>query len=137
MNARACMLVLTSVWAFACDDPNVAKEPVWNKQPCDHCHMVLSDPRYAAQLSSQSDERRYFDDIGCLAAFMVEHKLTHAHAWVHDASGWRGADQTRYARGAQTPMGYGFVPDARGGLDFAELLRGATVQAANLPAGAP
>jgi copper chaperone NosL len=136
MIARAFVLLMAA-WVSACDDPNAAKEPVWNKQPCDHCHMVLSDPRYAAQLASQAGERWFFDDIGCLAAFMLEHKPTRARAWVHDASGWRDAEHTRYARGAQTPMGYGFVPDPHGELDFPALLRSAGAPAANHATGAP
>jgi copper chaperone NosL len=137
MIVRACMLLMAAAWVGACDDPSSAKEPVWNKQPCDHCHMLLSDPRYAAQLSSQAGERWFFDDIGCLAAFMVERKPTHTRAWVHDASGWRDAEHTRYARGAQTPMGYGFVADPRGELDFRAVLRSANEPAANHSAGAP
>jgi copper chaperone NosL len=137
MMPRLFSLLLMAASLGGCDDPNLAKEPIWNKQPCDHCHMLLSDPRYAAELSTPAGDRWFFDDIGCLVAFMVERKLTHARAWVREGSRWRDASQARYARGAQTPMGYGFVPSPNGELDFRALLRGAAARAVHAPAGAP
>lgn len=108
----------------ACEDLSAPKDPVWNKQPCDHCHMVVSDPRYAAQLTTRDGKRLYYDDIGCLAERINKSSADIAHAWVREGSGtWRDAYQARYARGDKTPMDYGFVPSDKGPLDFKALLR--------------
>src|SRR5512140_3034518 len=38
---------------------------------CAWCRMGASDARFAAQLVAPSEEPRFFDDIGCLAAFLA------------------------------------------------------------------
>ena len=38
--------------------------------PCAHCHMTVSDSRFAAELVTTRGRTRVFDDAGCLAAFL-------------------------------------------------------------------
>lgn len=121
-GGRFAAALLTSA-LFACDDASEPKDPVWNKQPCDHCHMVVSDPRYAAQLSTRDGQRLYFDDIGCLAERINAANAEVAHAWVREGNAWRDAYLAHFAQGEKTPMDYGFVPSASGTLAFAEVLR--------------
>jgi len=40
------------------------------RQPCDHCRMTVSDARFAAQLVAPGEEPRFFDDLGCLVAYL-------------------------------------------------------------------
>ncbi len=100
-------------WALlagaACSNADAPAEPVWSKQPCDHCTMIVSDRRYAAQLVWDGD-RRFFDDVGCMVLWMEEHAASGARAWVRDplAGTWIDARSARYATGAKTPMDYGF-----------------------------
>jgi hypothetical protein len=114
----------TLLWlACACENADRASEPVWNKQPCAHCHMLLSDPRYAAQVALDDGQRFFFDDVGCLAVYVAGNEKAVRHAWVDQGSVWRDAYATRYAQGATTPMGYGFAADPRGSVDFAFVVR--------------
>jgi hypothetical protein len=89
-------------------------DPVWGKQPCDHCAMLLDEPRFAAQATTPDGARLYFDDVGCLAAWLREHPAAHAHAWVRNGARWVAAEQARFTNGERTPMGYGYVAADRG-----------------------
>jgi copper chaperone NosL len=91
-----------------------AVEPVWGKQPCDHCAMILSNARFAAEAASSDGTRRYFDDIGCMIAYLREHPEAGARAWVRLGNQWVAASAAHYRTGAQSPMDYGLVADATG-----------------------
>ena len=108
-------------FTMGCQDYAQPSEPVWNKQPCGHCHMLVSDPQFAAQLVTRSHERQYFDDPGCLAAYLRAHADVVEHAWVRSETGWVLAEHARFHAGANSPMGYGFVASASGELDFAAM----------------
>jgi hypothetical protein len=105
MRAWLMCLLLTAACHEAGDRP---LEPVWGKQPCDHCAMLLDEPRFAAQAVTADGTRVYFDDVGCLAGWLDEHPAT-ARAWVRAGDAWVPAAQARFASGARTPMGYGYV----------------------------
>lgn len=110
--------------ALGCENASRALEPVWGKQPCAHCAMLLSEPRFGAQLTTEAGERFYFDDPGCMAAFEHDrHPRVHA-AWVHDAHGWIDARSARFERAA-SPMDYGFAPSAGGAADWQAVERAA------------
>ena len=109
---------------FGCSASDAAVEPVWGKQPCDHCHMLLSDPHNAAQLVTLSGERLYFDDVGCMVERVARDTGSVAHMWVRDAHGtWIDAHRARFRTGVQTPMGYGMQVSDTGDLDFAQVQR--------------
>ncbi|HKP62666.1 MAG TPA: hypothetical protein VJV78_38285 [Polyangiales bacterium] len=109
---------------LACSSSTTPSDPVWGKQPCDHCHMLLSEPRTAAQLVTIRGDRRYFDDVGCLVEHLATHGAEVARAWVRDARGqWVEAQRANYRGAEATPMGYGFVVDERGSIDFARVQR--------------
>lgn len=117
-------IVAYLVVLVACSDATTATDPVWGKQPCAHCHMLVSDPATAAQLRTHTGERLHFDDVGCLVEHVAARGGEVDLAWVRDARGqWVNALRARYRSGASTPMGYGFVVDERGSLDFTRLQR--------------
>jgi copper chaperone NosL len=113
----ACGLFLV---AGACVKADSAVDPVWGKQACAHCSMIVGERRHAAQLVLDG-ERQYFDDLGCLASWMEEHGVSGARAWVRDAGtgAWIDARFARYSSGAKTPMDFGFEtsPDGTIGWD--------------------
>jgi hypothetical protein len=105
--------------ALACASSTAAEDPAWGKQPCAHCHMLVSDPHTAAQLATRAGEHLYFDDVGCLIEHLAGRSGERPRAWIRDANGqWLDAFSARYRSGASTPMGYGIVADPHGSLDF-------------------
>jgi copper chaperone NosL len=93
----------------ACNRTAVPEDPVWDKQPCDHCKMLISDKRYAASLIDDQGRRFFFDDIGCMAAFERDKPKNKAR-WVRDeeSGAWIDAGAAYYRDGASTPMDYGY-----------------------------
>lgn len=91
------------------------EEPVWGKQPCAHCVMLLSERQHGAQAQLHNGERHYFDDPGCLVAWQAERQAEIAGRWVRrydqPAAGieWLEASSAKYVKVAHTPMGFGFV----------------------------
>lgn len=77
---------------------------------CASCRMAVSDPRLAAQLVAPAEEPRFFDDLGCLAAYLRERSSPGrgARAYVadHRTRGWVPAGEAVYTRvpGLETPM---------------------------------
>jgi len=119
MSRRTLLAILLGAALAACARTDGAIEPVWGKQPCAHCAMVLSDKRFGAQLVTDAGDRFHFDDAGCMVLFVEEHRGHVRRAWVRDAQSgaWLDAEKARYAAGAATPMDFGF--EARAGGDLA------------------
>ena len=104
----------------ACEASDRPVDPVWGKQACGSCAMLVSEPPHAAQLVTADGTRVYFDDVGCLAAYLAERSLTPAKMWVRDSSGsWVDARTAKFKSGAKTPMDYGFAWAADGDANFA------------------
>jgi copper chaperone NosL len=124
MKAR--ILLFFCALAAACNTASEPVDPVWDKQACQACRMIVDNPRFAAQLLEAGGERRFFDDIGCLAELLDQLAQAPRGIWVRDGGGrWVDAKSIRYADSAPSPMDYGFVPDERGKHDF-EAVRRAT-----------
>lgn len=86
----------------------------YGRSVCDHCHMIISDPRTAAAYRTESGDARVFDDIGDLLDFgLLEDELASARVWVHDygTEEWVDADAAWFVvdAGLETPMGSGIV----------------------------
>lgn len=92
-----------------------AEEPVWGKQPCGHCAMLLSERLHGGQLLTAQGERQFFDDIGCLVAWDDQHPGQAAQRWARQfdqdpkGTGWLPAEQASFQKTAHTPMDFGFV----------------------------
>jgi copper chaperone NosL len=118
----ACALVALGALLGGCASDGPV-EPVWDKQPCAHCGMVLSDRRFGAQLLTAAGDHLFFDDPGCMVLYQRDQRLEPARAWVRDAetSRWLDAGAARYADGARSPMDYGFEARASGSLGWDEM----------------
>jgi copper chaperone NosL len=120
MSRRSALgVLLVAALAVACKQTDAPAEPVWGKEPCAHCKMLVSDKRYAAQAIDDSGEHRYFDDIGCMVLWMDLRKAP-GRAWVHESTSnaWLDARTARYVQGARTPMDFGFEARPGGELGF-------------------
>lgn len=114
MNART-VIASIALALSACDDSGKAIDPVWGKQACGSCAMLVSEPRYAAELTTSDGARVFFDDPGCMASWVEERHVQPARMWVRNRAGaWIDARDARYARGEHTPMDYGFAVDESG-----------------------
>lgn len=104
------------------------EDPIWGKQTCASCAMLVSAPRFAAQLAASNGEVHYFDDVGCLAAYLAQRTRATGQAWVRaEAGGWVKAELAHFASGAKTPMDYGFALSENGPLDW-QAVRGEVSQ---------
>jgi copper chaperone NosL len=68
---------------------------------CGSCRMVISDPRFASQVVAPYQEPRFFDDMGCLSAYLATAALPkHAVVYVadHRTKEWVRADAAVYTR---------------------------------------
>jgi len=100
---------------FACENASAPVDPVWGKQACASCTMLVSDPRFAAELSTRDGARVFFDDPGCMASWLLDHSGQARREWVRSAAAtWIDAPSARYARGQSSPMSYGFAPAESG-----------------------
>jgi hypothetical protein len=73
--------------------------------------MLISSESGGGEIVSSSDETRFYDDIGCLAADWIEHQ-DRGRAFVRIAAGrWSDAQTASYARPneVRTAMGSGFA----------------------------
>jgi hypothetical protein len=111
-------VILLLLVLLACERADAPVDPVWGKQPCAYCQMLVSDKRFGAQAVTESGDRLFFDDPGCLVKWMDT--TTPKKAWVHP-DGWVEAASARYAPGAKTPMDYGFEPKEGAPLGFDEV----------------
>lgn len=118
----------------ACESASTPVDPVWGKEPCGSCAMLVSEPMHAAQLGTHEGKRVYFDDVGCMAAYVQERGIGPAKMWVRDSSGnWVDARGARFRSGARTPMDYGFVVAADGSFDFGSIEQAARARRGKRP----
>ena len=109
------MKALVTLWLCAlaaCGRAGLAaEEPVWGKQPCESCAMLLSDKANGAQVLTTGDERLFFDDIGCLALWSAQHPSEARGSWVRtaDTQAWLPLERARFVAAPHTPMDFGFA----------------------------
>ena len=110
---------LSAILLVACARTDAPTEPVWGKEPCAHCKMLVSDRRYAAQIVDEAGERRFFDDVGCMVLWM-DGREPPERAWVRESTSgaWLDPRAAAYEPGARTPMDFGFEARSGGGLAF-------------------
>lgn len=106
---------------FACETADQPVDPVWGKQACGSCAMLVSEPAHAAQLATADGTRVFFDDLGCLVEYQKERGAA-KKLWVRTSEGrWVDAKTAKYKGGAKTPMDYGFTYAADGTAEFADV----------------
>jgi copper chaperone NosL len=96
--------------------PEPAPLDTRNEQ-CASCRMAVSNAAFASQLVAPGEVPRFFDDLGCLAAFLKAGRSpAGAVAFVadHRTKVWVLADRAVYTRvpGLETPMGSNVIAHA-------------------------
>ena len=90
--------------------PDAPRAIAWDKEVCAHCHMLVGEPRAAAELVTDDGDVFVFDDPACAVRFVAEkHPQVH-RLWFHgDGDTWIAADDAAFVTTRETPMGSGRV----------------------------
>ena len=108
--ARARLVIGLVALAVAGCRRGDAPEPVaFDREPCAHCRMLISDPAFAAQLQTEAGEILDFDDPGCLMRYRQEHAPRVRAVWYHHLreERWLRESATAFVPVPRTPMGWG------------------------------
>jgi hypothetical protein len=93
--------------------------PVWDRDACDHCHMHVGEPAFAAQFRTQDGRVHHYDDPGCLMLNAPRHEGQITEMWFRqvDADHWLSGDEVAFVERGPSPMGYnlGAVPEGTPG----------------------
>lgn len=119
------LFLLTILLSTACLQEEIKpQEPLWGKEGCARCRMVLSEKRYAVQRLFPNGEVHYYDDIIC--ALKHNHAPDEGTLYVrpHEGNEWVQAKDARYLSGLMTPMNSGFGAVKEGGaVGFDEIVK--------------
>ncbi|HEB82902.1 MAG TPA: hypothetical protein ENJ11_08565 [Gammaproteobacteria bacterium] len=106
-----------------------------DRDACEHCRMVLSDPRFVAEIRyfppGKHSKVAKFDDIGCAIAWLEDKPWksdSKTEIWVadHRTKKWIDARTATYVDAKSTPMDYGLAAQsdpAPGGISFAQAIK--------------
>lgn len=128
-------ITVVGMLLLACATRLEPGEPVWGKEPCAHCSMLVSEKAPAAQVLLDQGQYKYFDDVGCLVLYLDSGGASPKASWVRSGEGWKRAEEARYAP-AHTPMDFGFVGAAEG-VPFDEVRRAVRAKVAARDEPAP
>lgn len=113
LGAGASLAALLAACSKAPVAPKVIKA---GRDTCEHCNMIISELRYAAQIwDGERHRARLFDDFGCAAASFADPAKAEDPTlkfWVADVNApgqWLDARAASYRDGHLTPMGYGIA----------------------------
>jgi copper chaperone NosL len=105
------VLVLVAVVVRAQRLPEGPQPVAWDAEACTHCHMLIGEPGFAAQLQTDDGRVLDFDDPGCLLRYLADDK-PHVHAlWFHHGheDRWIPGAEVAFRRVATSPMGWGLA----------------------------
>jgi copper chaperone NosL len=119
---RSLSLVIACALIACSSVPDAPTAIDYNHEACSHCHMLIGDPRYAAQLVTADGDVVDFDDPGCLIAYLAQAHPATRHVWFRDAQAdrWLTAEQVSFAPAAETPMGWGLAATRGGPITYAQ-----------------
>ena len=111
------LALLVAVLVTACSgDPPTGPVPIkYGRDTCDFCRMIISDPRFAAQIRGGPGHKAYkFDDLGEGLVWLGTQAWKddgNVEIWVNDmATGktWLDARQAHYVQVKMSPMGFNY-----------------------------
>ncbi len=106
--ALVAALVVVAVVARLQRLPTGPVDIAWDHEACAHCHMLIGDPAFAAQIQTRDGHVFDFDDPGCLIAFEAERRPDEHAAYFHELRGtrWLPRDRVAFVAVDHSPMGY-------------------------------
>ncbi len=136
---KAVILILLLFLSACSEELQTGPEEIrWDREICPRCAMVVSDPKFAAQIRRMpaggpedkkgKSELFKFDDLGCAVIWLDERpwkEEANIQIWVTDyqTGDWIDARTASYVTGLRSPMAYGLgaQPDKIPGvLNFSE-----------------
>ena len=124
---RRAVIALLAVTPFitACKPQTEGPEEIrWGRETCIICGMIISDPRFGAEVrGGPQRELVKFDDIGDALHWLSIQDWADdpkTEIWVRDyetGTRWLDARTTRYVVGVVSPMDYGFGAVEQSGPD--------------------
>ncbi len=118
MLARLLSLIFITLLTACSGEPDTGPlEIKWDRDACERCRMVLSDPHFAAQIRYYPAGKKRsvvekFDDFGCAALWLEDKPWKddgRTEFWVadHRSKEWIDATTATYVLKKTTPMEYG------------------------------
>ncbi len=115
-----------------CKEKSGPEKIRYDRETCEICNMIISDPRFAAEIRDPAGKIHKFDDIGDAIHWMIRQEWYKAgqkpkEFWVKDyktGKTWLDAYKAHYVSGLTTPMDYGFGAVAKaekGAVGFEEM----------------
>lgn len=115
---KSLIFLFFTIFFISCSDStstsNDIKEIHWDRDMCDRCKMVISEKKFAVQVTNPHTQKTFlFDDFGCAISWFKEENQTwlkEAKIWINDAHNglFIDAKEAIYTKENITPMGYGF-----------------------------
>ena len=87
----------------------------YGSDACEHCRMVIAEPRFAMELITSKGKVLKFDAVECAAAYAAHDDAPdELAAWIHlpeDMETWVSAENARFEQSAEihSPMGAGLA----------------------------
>lgn len=105
------MTTLLLLFGLGCStNPDAPPEVQFDHEACTHCGMLISEPRYAAALTTSDGKSVHFDDAGCLFRYVLAEHPSVRHMWFHgEGNVWLNESEVGFLTGATTPMGSGLA----------------------------
>jgi len=124
--------VLAAGGLSACKEKKGPEKIRYDRETCEICNMIISDPRFASEIRDPDGKIHKFDDIGDAIHWMIRQKWYKEgrrakEFWVADMKTgrkWLDARKAWYMPGQTTPMDYGFgaIEEKReGAVDYEEM----------------
>ncbi len=137
MFSRLAPAVFLMLALTACQKDKGPVEIIYGRDTCEMCGMIISEPRFAAEVRVVSDNKTHkFDDIGCAVNWLELQGvglLGAKEIWVMDNDNgktWLDARRAFYRKG-RSPMNYNFAAVAaprQGAVDFMTMRKQALKQ---------
>lgn len=98
-------------------------DPLWEREGCARCRMVISEKRFAVQRIFPNGEVHFYDDIVCAMKHGHDHNEGKLYVRPHDGNDWVPAEKATFESGLRTPMNSGFgAVKSDGPVSFQEIL---------------
>lgn len=103
--------------------PERPVDVAWEQEACAHCHMHLSERRFAVQLQTPAGDVLNFDDPGCFFLYLAEEQPPIHEVWFHHSGEdrWLRRGEAGFVSAPATPMNLGLAAvtrDAPGAMSF-------------------